>query len=92
MARFFGRAAAIGRRVPSMECALVVLLLALSVIGDSTHIDRTVRSAASDLIADLYYGADAPAARGVPIPKQAVARAQTGKAFNGVPVQAGRNP
>jgi hypothetical protein len=92
MARVLGRAAMIGRRIPSMECALVCLLLALSIIGNSTHIDRTVRSAASGLIAGLYYGETAPAARGVPIPKTVVVRVETGKAFNSVQAQAGRNP
>jgi hypothetical protein len=92
MARLLGRAVAIGRRIPSMECALVCLLLALSLIGSSTHIDRTMRSAASSMIADLYYGESVPAVRGVPIPKTAVARAKPRQPFTSVQAQAGRNP
>jgi hypothetical protein len=92
MARFLGRAAAIGRRIPSMECALVCLLLILSLIGSSTHIDNTMRAAASGAIASLYYGETVPAVHGVPIPKTAIARAQTRQPFGSVQAQAGRNP
>ncbi len=91
MAKFLGRAAAIGRRIPSMECALVCLLLALSLIGSSTHIDRTVRTAASSVIADLYYGETVPAVHGVPIPKTSVARVQPRQPFTSVQAQAGTN-
>lgn len=88
MAGLLGRIAAFGRRIPSMECALVALLVGLSVVGDTTGLDRTVRMTATGLIAGLY----APGVRGVPIPKDAVARAQAGKPLSGVQAQAVRNP
>ena len=69
MARFFGQALAGRRVVPSMECALVCLLVALSIAGHATDLDRKVRSTATGLIAGLYDG-EVPAARGIPIPTE----------------------
>jgi hypothetical protein len=56
-----------------MECALVCLLLGLSIVGYATGLDRTTRGAASSLVAGLYEPEDGPAVRGVPIPKSAAA-------------------
>lgn len=56
MARVIGQALAGRRVVPSMECALVCLLVALSIIGSATDLDRKVRSAATGLIAGFYEG------------------------------------
>jgi len=75
MARFFGQALAGRRVVPSMECALVCLLVALSVAGNAMDLDRKVRTAATGLIAGLY-DADIPAVRGVPIPRGATVPVQ----------------
>jgi hypothetical protein len=91
MAKLIGRAVAAGRRLPSMECALVCLLLALSLIGSGTGLDGKVRAAATGAIASLY-GDNHHAVRGVPIPKEAVARVQSTQPFSGVQAQAGRNP
>ena len=54
MARFIGHALAGRRVIPSMECALVCLLVALSVLGSTMDLDRKVRSATSGLIAGIY--------------------------------------
>ena len=70
MARFIGQAWAGRRVVPSMECALVCLLIALSVAGNAMDLDRKVRTAATGLIAGLY-DEEIPAVRGVPIPRNA---------------------
>ena len=43
MAKLVGRAVSAGRRVLSMECALVCLLLTLSLIGNGTGLDGTLR-------------------------------------------------
>jgi hypothetical protein len=91
MAKLIGRAVAAGRRIRSMECALVCLLLALSLIGNSTGLDGKVRAAAAGAIASLY-GDEGEIVRGVPIPRGAVARAQSTQPFGSVQAQAGRNP
>lgn len=91
MAKLIGRAVAAGRSLPSMECALVCLLLALSALGASANLDGKARTAATGLIASLY-GDESRPVRGVPIPKEAVARVQAGQPFSGVQAQAGRNP
>ena len=75
MARFVGQALAGRRVIPSMECALVCLLVALSVAGNSMDLDHKVRTAATGLIAGLY-DEDIPAVRGVPIPREATVRVQ----------------
>ena len=75
MARFVGQALAGRRVIPSMECALVCLLIALSVAGYAMDLDRKVRTTATGLIAGLYE-ADMPAARGIPIPREAAVRVQ----------------
>jgi hypothetical protein len=90
MAKLIGRAVAAGRRLRSMECALVCLLLALSLIGSSTGLDGKVRAAAAGAIASLY--GDEGEVRGVPIPKETVARTQPTQPFGSVQAQAGRNP
>lgn len=90
MAKLIGRAWVVGRSIPSMECALVCLLLGLSLIGDAAGLDGKVRAAASGLIAGLY-GEGTQTLRGVPIPKEAVARIHPNQPF-GVQAQAGRNP
>jgi hypothetical protein len=54
MARVFGQALAGGRGILSMECALVCLLVTLSILGDSLDLDRKVRMAATGLIASVY--------------------------------------
>lgn len=91
MAKLIGRAVSAGRSIPSMECALVCLLLALSALGAGANLDGKVRTATSGLIASLY-GEEGRAVRGVPIPKEAVARVQAAQPFSGVQAQAGRNP
>ena len=91
MAKLVARAVSAGRRVLSMECALVCLLLTLSLIGNGTGLDGTLRAAATGAIAGLY-GAEGDIVRGVPIPREAVARAQATQPFSGVQAQAGRNP
>jgi hypothetical protein len=73
MARLFGQIAVGGRSILSMECALVCLLLGLSIVGYATGLDRTTRGAASGLVAGLYEPEEGPAVRGVPIPKSAAA-------------------
>lgn len=62
MAKFIGRALAGGRRIPSMEYALVGILLAISVVGSVTNLDFEVRMAVSGIVSDLYDTA-------VPLPK-----------------------
>lgn len=83
MARFVGQTLAGRRVVPSMECALVCLLVALSVAGYAMDLDRKVRTTATGLVAGLYdettaalYDETIPAARGVPIPREAAVRVQ----------------
>ena len=91
MANPIGRVVAAGRRVPSMECALACLLILLSLIGNGTGLDGKVRAAVTGAVAGLYW-TDDTAVRGVAIPKEAVARAQSAQPFSGVQAQAGRNP
>ena len=54
MARVIGQALAGGRSILSMECALVCLLVTLSILGNSLDLDRKVRTAATGLIASVY--------------------------------------
>lgn len=54
MARFVGQAVAGRRGILSMECALVCLLVTLSILGSSLDLDRKVRRAATGLIASVY--------------------------------------
>ena len=54
MARHFGRVLAVRRVIPSMECALVCLLVSLSIIGHSFDLDHKVRDAAADMVAAAY--------------------------------------
>jgi len=54
MARFVGQALAGGRSILSMECALVCLLIGLSIAGNAMDLDRKVRSATTGLIAAVY--------------------------------------
>ncbi len=62
MAKVIGRVLAGGRRLPSMEYALVGLLLAISVVGSLTELDFQVRMAVGGMISDFYSTA-------VPLPK-----------------------
>ena len=62
MAKLIGRALAGGRRIPSMEYALVGILLAISVVGSVTELDFQMRMAVSGIVSDIYETA-------VPIPK-----------------------
>ncbi len=62
MAKLFGRALAGGRRIPSMEYALVGILLAISVVGSLTDLDFQMRMAVGGIVSDLYDTA-------VPLPK-----------------------
>lgn len=62
MAKVIGRALAGGRRIPSMEYALVGILLAISVVGSLTDLDFEMRMAVSGVVSDLYDTA-------VPLPK-----------------------
>lgn len=75
MARFIGHALAGRRVVPSMECALVCLLVALSILGSATDLDRKVRSATSGLIAGLY-DAEIVTASNSPAPPKVTVRVQ----------------
>ncbi len=54
MAKVLGRALAGGRRIPSMEYALVGILLAISVVGSLTELDFEVRMALGGIVSDLY--------------------------------------
>lgn len=76
MASIVGRAFAGRRVVPSMECALVCLLLALSVAGYTMDLDRKVRAAATGMIVAAYTPEVRVAVRGVPLPKDATVRVQ----------------
>lgn len=62
MAKLLGRALAGGRRIPSMEYALVGILLAISVVGSVTELDFQMRMAVSGIVSDIYETA-------VPLPK-----------------------
>ena len=65
MARIVGQALAGGRSILSMECALVCLLITLSIAGNQMDLDHKVRTAATGLIASVYesemlFAQDAP--------------------------------
>lgn len=78
MARLVGQALAGGRSILSMECALVCLLITLSIAGNQMDLDHKVRTAATGVIASVYtndmlFAQDAPIAVNVRVRIQAQA-------------------
>jgi hypothetical protein len=75
MARIVGQALMGGRGILSMECALVCLLVSLSILGHSFDLDRKVRAAATGLIASAYES-DMLFVQDAPIPVEVRVRIQ----------------
>ena len=91
MARRFGQSSTGRRYIPSMEWALAGLLIAISIAGNATGLDYTVRSAAAEMIAAVY-PADRTIALDSETPSEVVVRVRVDAPFDGIQAQAGKNP
>lgn len=91
MASRFGRSSTGRRYIPSMEWALAGLLIALSIAGNATGLDYTVRSAAGEMIAAVYPG-DRTLALGSQGPSEVVVRVRVDPPFDSIQAQAGKAP